>query len=64
MDELLRYWIIKKLIRKGYWSRRPINFDDLKHPRYSKRAIESGCKEMVKERLLVMKPGLRGIGLV
>lgn len=58
-QELIRFWLIKKLSRKGYWGRRPINFDDLRHPRLSRREIEDECKRMVKEGLMIMKPGLR-----
>ncbi len=60
MNKQIRFWVIKRTIRK-YWHRRPINIDDLKHPRFSKREIEDECKELVKQGLMIQKPGLYGM---
>ena len=60
LEEKIKYYILKKLDRQGYWGRRPINFDDLKHPKISKKDMEDICNKLVKENLLIKKPGNYG----
>lgn len=60
MAPKIRRAILKQLFRGAYWGRRPANFDDIyscvpKH--VPKRGFLKECKKLVKEGLLVMKPG-------
>jgi len=60
MTDKIKYGTLKRLFRGGYWSHRPINFDDLYAgvPRYvPKRAFMKCCKELANEGLLITKPG-------
>ncbi len=54
--------IIWKLVRKGYWGNRLINFDDLfKHFKsIKKKDFEKILKGMLKESILLTKTGKYG----
>lgn len=54
--------IIWKLVRKGYWGNRPINFDDLFRgfKGIKKRDFEKILREMLEERILLKKMGKYG----
>lgn len=53
--------IIWKLVRKGYWGNRLINFDDLfKHFKLRKRDFEKILREMLEEGILLTKTGEYG----
>lgn len=42
MEDTIAAWILSKLMRRGYWGRRPMNTDDL-----PKGAIKEARKEII-----------------
>ncbi|MEA3254348.1 MAG: hypothetical protein U9Q22_00755 [Candidatus Altiarchaeota archaeon] len=63
METKLKIWILKKLHNRGYWSRRPMNLDDLTQglpSHISKKLVKELADELVKEGLLIKKPGRLG----
>ena len=62
MDESLAAWILNKLMRKGYWGRRPINEDVLPGGaiKEKRREIIETAVKLVNDGFLLRKKGLYG----
>lgn len=61
-DPIIKYYIIKKMARKGYWGHRLINLSDLikSVPSHLRGKAKELVEELFKDGFLNRKPGNRG----